>query len=320
MGTDSGAFTSLRAAATFAANDTWYAVDNTIEIGPNHNCLRLYVTVGVASAGNMEFYVKHSPPSTVTQFDLCGAGDAPELWGPLVFTGAAAKSLELQGINLLPHEDVEVYFRASAGATTATVAISALSFESAGSSVDVATGDIELSVDTLSADLSDLADAVYADDDTWVDDTSKHMLSGGIYQSTPQTITDGATGPIQLDQRGNIKVSSQAILVIPATGAAAIDIDTNIAANWQLLSITLHLSGAATTSEDFTVVLDANDDAAYDTTLFSLDLSVSSGTDFVITPEDDGIPRFYESGDELNIDFPNTETNTYGVRIVYRLV
>ncbi len=109
-------------------------------------------------------------------------------------------------------------------------------------------------------------------------------------------------------------------LVLNYTGAAAIDVDTAIAADWELLSITLHLSAAGTTAEDFTVKLDANDGSAYDTTIFELDLSTDSVTDLVLTPNEDGLPAHFESGDELDIDWPNTETRTYGLRIVYRLI
>ncbi len=49
-------------------------------------------------------------------------------------------------------------------------------------------------------------DAVYIDDADWTDDTSKHLLVGGLYQTTPQTITDGDVGPFQVDSHGNLKV------------------------------------------------------------------------------------------------------------------
>jgi len=49
-------------------------------------------------------------------------------------------------------------------------------------------------------------DAIYADDADWTDNTSKHMLVGGLYQSTPQTITDGDVGPIQVSDDGHIIV------------------------------------------------------------------------------------------------------------------
>ena len=50
-------------------------------------------------------------------------------------------------------------------------------------------------------------DVVYVDDADWTDSTSKHMLIGGLYQSTPQTITDGDVGPLQTDANGNLKVA-----------------------------------------------------------------------------------------------------------------
>ena len=45
-------------------------------------------------------------------------------------------------------------------------------------------------------------DMIYADDGAWTGDSSKHGLVGGIYQSAPQTITDGRTAPIQLNANG----------------------------------------------------------------------------------------------------------------------
>ena len=38
-------------------------------------------------------------------------------------------------------------------------------------------------------------DTSYLDDGAWVDDTSKHLLVGGLYQVTPQTVTDGKVAP-----------------------------------------------------------------------------------------------------------------------------
>ena len=50
-------------------------------------------------------------------------------------------------------------------------------------------------------------DAIYADDADWTDSTSKHMLTGGLYQSTPQTVTDGDVAPFQSTVRGEIKAA-----------------------------------------------------------------------------------------------------------------
>ncbi len=50
-------------------------------------------------------------------------------------------------------------------------------------------------------------DAIYVDDADWTDDTSKHMLVGGVYQSVQHTVTDGDVSPLAVDVNGNIKVS-----------------------------------------------------------------------------------------------------------------
>ena len=62
--------------------------------------------------------------------------------------------------------------------------------------------------DALTAlQLSD--NVIYVDDADWTDSTSSHALVGGLYQATPQTITDGDTGPLQLDSTGKILLGSE---------------------------------------------------------------------------------------------------------------
>lgn len=53
-------------------------------------------------------------------------------------------------------------------------------------------------------------DTVFVDDAAWTDNTSKHLLVGGLYQSTQQTITDGRVAPIALDANGNVRVNIMA--------------------------------------------------------------------------------------------------------------
>jgi len=49
-----------------------------------------------------------------------------------------------------------------------------------------------------------LDNAVYVDDADWTDDTSSHLLVGGVYQSAPHTVTDGDVSPFQLDVGGHL--------------------------------------------------------------------------------------------------------------------
>jgi len=60
-------------------------------------------------------------------------------------------------------------------------------------------------------------DAVYVDDADWTNSSSKHMLVGGLYQSSPQSITDGDTGPLQVNANGNL------IVDLSATDNAVLD-------------------------------------------------------------------------------------------------
>ena len=52
----------------------------------------------------------------------------------------------------------------------------------------------------------------YTDDANWTDDASQHLLVGGLYQSSMQSVTDGDVAPFQVDANGVLKVS-------PSTGS-----------------------------------------------------------------------------------------------------
>ena len=102
-----------------------------------------------------------------------------------------------------------------------------------------------------------------------------------------------------------------------ATGAAAIAKAVNPAAKFRLLAITLHLSAAPTTSQNFVATLDAGDGTAYDTVLITRDLTVGSVTDQVWVF---GKGYEFESDDHIDITWTNTDTKTYGLRVIYELI
>jgi len=102
-----------------------------------------------------------------------------------------------------------------------------------------------------------------------------------------------------------------------ATGAAAIAETLAPDALYRLQRIEIHLSSAPTTSQDFTVTLDAGDGSAYDVVLYKRDLSVGSVTDLVI-PFGEGYE--FEADDEIDVAYTNTDTRTYGLRYVYELI
>ena len=106
--------------------------------------------------------------------------------------------------------------------------------------------------------------------------------------------------------------------VTNATGAAAIATSLAPAAHFKLLAVTVHFSAAPTTSESLTITLNANDGAAYDTTLVSTNPSLTAATDITYIP--DGGSLVCESGDAIDVAFTNTDTRTYGLRLVYQLL
>ena len=101
---------------------------------------------------------------------------------------------------------------------------------------------------------------------------------------------------------------------VNVTGAAAIAASLTVpaSATYQLVSVTMHADAAATTSENLTITLNANAGAAYDTLLYSLDLSAASTVDLVWYPDE---PLLLEGGDAVDVAFTNTDTDTYGVQI-----
>jgi hypothetical protein len=121
---------------------------------------------------------------------------------------------------------------------------------------------------------------------------------------------------------GNVAVRTIAVIrrtltVTNATGSAAIATSTSLSAAFRLSSVTLLFNTAPTTSENFTVTLNANDGSAYDAVLYTEDPSATSATSLVFIPDGDLV---FESGDELDVAYTNTDSRTYGLRIVTQAV
>lgn len=88
---------------------------------------------------------------------------------------------------------------------------------------DIVAGTVT-TVSTVSA-ITSLDKALYVDDGAWTGDTSSHFLVGGIYQSTPQTITDGKSAPLEINANGSLRVTDANITACN-TGAVVISSGT----------------------------------------------------------------------------------------------
>lgn len=127
--------------------------------------------------------------------------------------------------------------------------------------------------------------------------------------------TDGDYTPLSVNSSGalQVNVSAGTVAKTVATAALAINTTTALAAQFRLVSVTCHFSAAPTTSENFVVKLDATDGVAYDTVLFSVDPSATAATDIVYIPDKE---LLFVANDQIVVTFTNTDTRTYGLRIV----
>lgn len=104
-----------------------------------------------------------------------------------------------------------------------------------------------------------------------------------------------------------------------ATGSGVLDMTHSVPAReaQQLISVTLHLSAAPTTSENFTITLDSGQGSAFDVLLYSLDLSTASTVNLVWQPD---APFYLLDGDAVDVKYTNTDARVYGATIVCKAV
>ena len=123
--------------------------------------------------------------------------------------------------------------------------------------------------------------------------------------------------PVFAAGEADIWNSNEAIVTTRATGAVAVatSIKPPSGTAFQLYGFYLNLSSAPTTSENFTVTLDSGGGAAYDTNIYTRDLTVGSVTDVVKMFDE---PIICTGGDEIDFAWANTDTRTYGLTIIWR--
>jgi hypothetical protein len=103
------------------------------------------------------------------------------------------------------------------------------------------------------------------------------------------------------------------------TGSAAINVVGTVPAgpHYRLVGVTCNFSAAPTTSESFTITLDAKAGAAYDTLLYTINPSLLSTTDILWQPDEEII---LEPDDAIDVAYANTDANVYGVQITFKAV
>lgn len=105
------------------------------------------------------------------------------------------------------------------------------------------------------------------------------------------------------------------IQTISKTGAAAIAYTLTPYFAFELLSVRIKLDVAPTTSENFTITVDANGGAVHDVVICSDDLATH--TSYIWPVQSIGNLHF-EAGDKLLFAWTNTDTKTWGLQVKYR--
>lgn len=99
-----------------------------------------------------------------------------------------------------------------------------------------------------------------------------------------------------------------------ATGAAALALTVAPGKPWVLLEMRIHLS-AVGGSGNLTATMDAGAAAAYDTVLFTQDMSAIADKHWQPTR-----PIPFSATDELDFAWANAGTKTYGIEVVYGIL
>lgn len=101
------------------------------------------------------------------------------------------------------------------------------------------------------------------------------------------------------------------------TSATAIAVSYTAFDSVVIKQVVVHFSTAPTTSENIVFTLDSNAGAAYDTVVYTGDPSASAVTSLVWVPADGALVLVY--GDELDIEYTNTDTRTIGISVYYEV-
>jgi len=99
-----------------------------------------------------------------------------------------------------------------------------------------------------------------------------------------------------------------------ATGASALAKTLAPGVPFRLIEVRIHLSAASATSENFTITMDSGTNAVHDMLLYSKDMNGVSDVAWILEEN-----RYFESADELDFAWANTNTRTWGLELIYDL-
>jgi len=102
-----------------------------------------------------------------------------------------------------------------------------------------------------------------------------------------------------------------------ASGAMSESLTVPTGDVYRLVSVTLGLNAAPTTSENYTITLDAVDGPNHDVLLYSLDIGAGGHEDVVWQPSQ---LLYLIGGDQVDVVWANTDNRTWGLLITVEKV
>ena len=100
-------------------------------------------------------------------------------------------------------------------------------------------------------------------------------------------------------------------------GIIAESMTVPVGATYRLVSVSLKLDIAPTTSENYTLTLNANAGGAWDVLLYSVDPAAGSDTDIVWMPDEE---LFLEGGDAVDAAYAGTDGEAWALQFTVKAV
>ncbi len=115
---------------------------------------------------------------------------------------------------------------------------------------------------------------------------------------------------------GYVYIKRRAMVAETFTTADTVKVAVAPGAPFEFIGFEIHLSSAPTTSEAFTLTVDADAGALFDTLLYTQDFSADSVVSKIWYPDK---RLLYPNGkDIIRVAWTNTDTRNYGLKLKYR--
>ena len=148
---------------------------------------------------------------------------------------------------------------------------------------------------------------------TFATSAAHGFLAGSHVYIEGTTNYDGVHEIVSVPSTTTFNVVAKYVAETPA-GSETVKVAIKPNAEFRFVGFSIHMDTAPTTSESFTITLDAIDGSQYDVNIYTRNFSTNSDTDIIWTiPENAQIP--YDRDDIIRVAWANTDDRTYGIKL-----